>query len=236
MVTVSLDGPPAVHERIRGQKGAFSRSRRGIAALVSARGRNASPLLLINCVISKANMAFLDEMAPLAQELGADILQMQHTIFNTAGNIERHNRWLSPEFARSQGLNLVLPSIPEGEYYESEVTAADLHRLQDGLRKVRRRADGRVRLQFFPDLPAELLDPYYLDLNHPFPQVCQALWKGCRILPDGTVSPCLHLVAGNITRQPFREIWNGPQMRKFRQLVGKRLFPGCARCCSRSFT
>jgi len=236
MVTVSLDGPRAIHERIRGQKGAFNRSCQGINALVSARGRRASPLLLINCVISKANMPFLEEMMPLAQELGADILQLQHTMFNTADNIERHNRCLSPEFARCQGLNLVLPSIPEGEYYESEATAADLRHLQAGLREVRRRANGRVRLQFFPNLPTELLAPYYLDLNHPFPQVCQALWKGSRILPDGTVSPCLHLVAGNISQQPFREIWNGPQMRRFRRLVGQRLFPGCVRCCSRSFT
>jgi MoaA/NifB/PqqE/SkfB family radical SAM enzyme len=236
MVTVSLDGPPEVHDRIRGQQGAFRRSREGIAALVKARGGGAAPLLLINCVISKANIPFLEQMAPLAQELGADILQLQHTMFNNADNIELHNRWLSPEFARSQGLDLVLPSIPAGEFYESEVTAADLHQLQAGLEKARSQARGRLRLQFLPNLPGALLAPYYLDLKHPFPQVCQTLWKGCRILPDGTVSPCLHLVAGNIARQPFREIWNGPQMTRFRQLVNRRLLPGCARCCSRSFT
>ncbi len=33
---------------------------------------------------------------------------------------------LSPEFAAEQGLDLAPPSIPEGEYYESEITAADL--------------------------------------------------------------------------------------------------------------
>ena len=38
------------------------------------------------------------------------------------------------------------------------------------------------------------MEPYYLDLTHAFPQECNAPWKGCRILPDGTVSPCLHLV------------------------------------------
>lgn len=236
MVTVSLDGPQEVHDRIRGQKNAFGRSREGISALVAARGRGTPPLLTINCVISKANMAFLDRMAPLALELGADILQFQHTMFNTPDNIERHNRWLSPEFARSQGLDLIPPSVPEGEFYESEIAAPDLDLLQAGLEQARRQARGRLRLQFLPNLPGGLLAPYYLDLNHPFPEVCPALWKGCRILPDGTVSPCLHLVAGNIARQPFREIWNGPQMRRFRQLVGRRLFPGCARCCSRSFT
>ena len=235
MVTVSLDGPQEVHDRIRGQKGAFNRTLKGIAALVAARGRGASPLLLINCVISKENIPFLSQMAPLAQELGADILQFQHTMFNAPEQIERHNRWLSPDFARKQGLEMVLPSIPEGEFYESAITARDVELLRTGL-ETARQARGRLRLQFLPNLPEALLAPYYLDLNHPFPQVCPALWKGCRILPDGTVSPCLHLLAGNIATQPFQEIWNGPQLRRFRQLVGRRLFPGCARCCSRSFT
>jgi MoaA/NifB/PqqE/SkfB family radical SAM enzyme len=236
MVTVSLDGPAEIHDRVRGQRGAFRRSQEGIAALIAARRGRAAPLLLINCVISKANIGVLEEMAPLALELGADILQIQHTIFNSPDNVERHNRWLSREFAEAQGLDLVTPSIPAGEFYENEITREDLPQLRAGLEEARRRARGRLRLQFLPNLPAELLASYYLDLKYPFPQECLDLWKGCRILPDGTVSPCLHLVAGNITRQPFREIWNGPQMQRFRRLVNRRLFPGCARCCSRSFT
>ncbi len=236
MVTVSLDGPPEIHDRIRGQRGAFRRTREGIAALLAAREGRGGPLVLINCVISKANIPILGEVASLALEMGADILQLQHTIFNSRENVERHNCWLSQEFARSQGLDLVTPSIPPGEFYESEITREDLPRLRAGLEEARRLAQGRLRLQFLPNLPDDLLASYYLDLNHPFPQVCQDLWKGCRIMPDGTVSPCLHLVAGNITQQPFREIWNGPQMQRVRRLIGRRLFPGCARCCSRSFT
>ena len=238
MVTVSLDGPLEVHDAIRGQEGAFRKTCEGIKALVAARDRQRSPgpIILINCVISKASLPTLDHMVPLALGLGADILQIQHTIFNAAANVQRHNRALSPEFAAKEGLDLAPPSIPEGEYYESEITPADLPGLLDQLREVRRLAKGRLKLLFLPNLPLDLLKPYYLDLAHPFPQVCKALWKGCRILPDGTVSPCLHLVVGNIAAQPFPEIWNGPKMRRFRQIISRRLFPGCARCCSRSFT
>ncbi len=238
MVTVSLDGPLEVHDAIRGQEGAFRKTCEGIKALVAARDRQRSPgpIILINCVISKASLPTLDHMVPLAHGLGADILQIQHTIFNTAANVQRHNRALSPEFAAKEGLDLAPPSIPEGEYYESEITPADLPGLLDQLREARRLAKDRLKLLFLPNLPLDLLKPYYLDLAHPFPQVCNAPWKGCRILPDGTVSPCLHLVAGNIAAQPFPEIWNGPRMRRFRQIISRRLFPGCVRCCSRSFT
>jgi Fe-coproporphyrin III synthase len=238
MVTVSLDGPPEVHDGIRGQAGAFHKTRQGLKALVAARERHRrpGPIITLNCVISKASLATLDQMVPLAHEIGADILQMQHTIFNSAANVQRHNRALSPRFAADQGLELAPPSIPAGEYYESEITPEDLERLKDQLREAQGQAKDRVKLNFLPKLPPDLLGPYYLDLSHPFPPVCNAPWKGCRILPDGTVSPCLHLVAGNIMAQPFQEIWNGAKMRRFRQILSRGLFPGCARCCSRSFT
>jgi MoaA/NifB/PqqE/SkfB family radical SAM enzyme len=237
-VTVSMDGPQEVHDAIRGQKDAFSKTTAGLRALVAARdrARRPGPIITINCVISKASLATLDQMVPLAQELGVDILQIQHTIFNSAANIQRHNRVLSPEFAAAQGLELTPPSIPEGEYYASEITPADLPLLRDKLAAIPRLAQGRVKQVFLPNLPFNLLEPYYLDLAHAFPSECIAPWKGCRILPDGTVSPCLHLTAGNIASQPLAEIWNGPQMRRFRQIISQRLFPGCARCCSRSFT
>jgi MoaA/NifB/PqqE/SkfB family radical SAM enzyme len=237
MVTVSMDGPLEVHDAIRGQAGAFRKTCEGIKALVAARVRRRSPgpIILINCVISKASLPTLDQMVFLAHDLGADILQIQHTIFNVAADIQRHNRALSPEFAAQEGLDLIPPSIPEGEYYESEITLADLPWLLNQLQKARRLAENRLKLVFLPNLPLGLIEPYYLDLTYPFPQVCNAPWKGCGILPDGTISPCLHLVSGNIAAQPFAEIWNGPKMRRFRQIISHRLFPGCARCCSRSF-
>jgi MoaA/NifB/PqqE/SkfB family radical SAM enzyme len=238
MVMVSMEGPPEIHNAICGQEGAFQKTGAGIKALVAARNRQGAPgpLILINCVISRANLDTLDQLVPMAHELGADILQIQYTIFNSAANVRRHNRALSPEFAADQGLDLAPPSIPDGEFYESEITPADLPQLLAQLQEARRLAQDRLKLFFLPNLPVALLEPYYLDLTYPFPQVCNALWKGCRILPDGTVSPCLHLVAGNIATQPFQEIWNGPRMRRLRQIISRRLFPGCARCCSRSFT
>ena len=238
MVTISLDGPREVHDAIRGQEGAFQKTCTGIEALVAARERQGSPgpIILLNCVVSKDSLPILDQMVPLAHELGADILQIQHTIFNTAANVQRHNLALSPEFATRAELDLAPPSIPEGEYYESKIIPADLPDMLNQFQKARRLAKNRLKLLFLPNLPTDLLGPYYLDLTHPFPQVCKSPWKVCRILPDGTVSPCLHLVVGNITTQPFAEIWNGPRMRRLRQVISRRLFPGCVRCCSRSFT
>jgi len=76
----------------------------------------------------------------------------------------------------------------------------------------RRLAEGRIKLLFMPNLPEKFLSPYYLDLDYPFPQHCDVFWKTLRVLPDGTVSPCLNLKLGNIVTDSFTEIWNGPKM------------------------
>jgi MoaA/NifB/PqqE/SkfB family radical SAM enzyme len=237
-ITVSIDGPPAVHDRIRGQEGAFARTQEGLKAVVDARLRlkRPGPIILLNCVISKDNVTVFKDMVPLAQSLGADFLQLQHAMFNSPHRVARHNQILSPSFAAAQDLDLVPPSIPPEEFYESLMGPEDLPQLQAGLAQVRREARGRLRLLLLPDLPDSLLGPYYLDLDYAFPQVCDDLWKSFRVMPDGTVSPCFHLVMGNIAEQSFDEIWNGPRMQRFRELIHARLLPGCVRCCSRRFT
>ena len=237
LVTVSLDGPAEIHNLIRGGDGVFRRTTAGIAALLASRRRlqEPGPLLILNCTISKANLASLNQMTPLALELGADLLQLQHTMFNLPDQVARHNRLVSPRWAQAHGLDLVFPSIPAEEFYESEIGPEDLPLLKERLEQVIKTAQGRLKLAFLPNLSLDELDSYYLDLRYPRLQVCKSLWKGCRILPDGTVSPCLHVTAGKITEAPLEEIWNGARMRNFRQVIARGLLPGCVRCCNRSY-
>jgi radical SAM protein with 4Fe4S-binding SPASM domain len=238
VVVVSLDGPPEFHDRIRGQEGIFARATAGFRALAAQRDKfgGYEPLLVINCTISRANLPVLDQMVPIAQELGADILQFHHTIFDWPANVAKHNRLLSPERSRKWGLDLAFPSISEHEYYQSEIRPADIPVLVDRLKEARRVAKGRLNLIFVPNLPLELIEPYYLDLDYPFAPICKRLWKSCRIYPDGTIAPCFHAMVGNIRERPFLELWNNPKMQRLREIINRGLLPGCARCCSRRFT
>ncbi|MHB9075215.1 MAG: radical SAM protein [Desulfobaccales bacterium] len=237
-VTVSLDGPGEIHDLIRGQKGVYRRATAGIAALVEARKRLKAPgpIVLINCTISKANLAVLDQMVSIALDLGADILGFQQTIFNSLTNVAQHNLLMPSLWTKFYGTDQASPFIPEADFYHSEIGTEDLPLLLDRLREAVRLAQGRLKLSFLPNQPLDQLKSYYTDLNYPTVQKCNALWQSCHILPDGTVSPCLHVVAGNITKQPFNEIWNGPQMQSLRKIITRRLLPGCARCCLRSFS
>lgn len=238
IVMVSLDGPAGVHDHIRGQDGLFSRATEGIRALVSERThrRVPAPLVGINFTISRDNVQVIEDMVPVALSLGVDSLQFQHTIFLSREHVEKHNGLFSEDFARRCSVDLAPPSIPEGEFYESEIEPSDAEVIAARLESAKQRSKGRrIHVSFLPDLPADQIYPYYTDLNHPFPGLCDTLWRTLRILPDGTVSPCLHVVAGNILDQSVREIWNGPSMTGFRRLVSQKLLPGCARCCSRNF-
>ncbi len=99
---------------------------------------------------------------------------------------------------------------PGGGVLRKRNRPEDLPFLRKRLEQAFKTARGRLRLSVLPNLPLEQLESYYLDLNYPALQVCDSLWKGCRILPDGTVSPCLHVAVGNITAEPSGQSGTAP--------------------------
>ena len=235
--TVSLDGPEEVHNRIRGVAEVYQRTARGVAALVEARKKagKPGPLIAINCVITPDNLELIDRMPEIAADLGADLLQIQHLMFNSPDRVGDHNRRFSPELARAQGFDLIDPSVPEGEYCPPLFGQADLKKIKEQLARLKNRPAGRPKILFMPRLDDSVVGPYYLDLDYPFSDVCSSLWRRCRILPDGTVAPCLHVLVGNAAKEPLLEVWNSAQMTAFRRLIAKRIFPGCVRCCHRPY-
>lgn len=238
IVTVSLDGPRHIHDRIRGVVGTFDAVEKGAEALVEARRRRGAPgpILSFNFTISKTNYEYMAETVEEAIRMDADFIQIQHTMFNTPERIEEHNSMFHQETLEELGLKMVLPSIGEGGFYQSSMGPDDIPKLLEQMDKSREIAGGRIKAHFMPDIPRELVEPYYLDLDHPFVEACSGFWKTLRIEPDGTVSPCLNLVLGNVREQPIEEIWNGPGMQNARNFVQHKLPPGCVRCCQRHFS
>lgn len=236
-VVVSLDGTEEYHDKVRGVPGAFKKTLRGVSALVEARKkRNSySPVIALTFTITKVNLPVMDQMTPLAIELGADIMQFNHAIWTSEEKAQLHNQILTPEFAQAHGLDLVAPSLPEGEYFPGELSREDMPAVLEGLKKAEEQAQGKIAINIIPSLDNRVIDPFYLDADYPFPSQCNSLWQKLRILPDGTVTPCLHVVVGNVREQSIAEIWNGPRMANFRKVVAKGLFPACMRCCDRSF-
>ena len=68
-VSVSVDGPPEVHDRIRGRAGAYDQAMRGIQAMIDEGGFKA---IQITSVINHQNIGLLDQMFDLFADLDID--------------------------------------------------------------------------------------------------------------------------------------------------------------------
>ena len=88
-LTLSLDGPPAVHDALRGAGSAEI----VLDALRDLAARNPRPVLRVNTVLMRDNLAAFGELARLVAEAGADELT-----FNALGGRDR------PEFFRHHRL------------------------------------------------------------------------------------------------------------------------------------
>ena len=261
-VTVSLDGPEEVHDRIRGAAGTFRRATEGIRALQEARRRAAKafPAIKVNCVITRHSIPTLLDTYQIVRELGVEELNLQHPIFDTAGNIELHNRVFPQAMEQQEALGCRLEAVgtetekptaylqpkayslqPKaskelGEYYDEQLTGDEYAQLEKTLVELLRREKALPRIEFFPPVRRKDWRGYYLDMRYPFRRRCTAPWTTMRLLADGTFEPCLHYVIGNVLETPLWELWNCPRMRDFRvRLLRNGLFPACVRCCYRCY-
>lgn len=72
------------------------------------------------------------------------------------------------------------------------------------------------------------------DPRSPYPNRCPDPWLKCYIDVHGNVQPCCAYVRvfGNIVRQPFDEIWNGPLYQRLRRKIHSRVPPLFCRECN----
>lgn len=233
-VTISLDGPEDLHDNIRGVAGTFQRARRGIEALFAARKEKgvAYPKVKVNCVILPLNITRLLEVYKVASQMGIEEINLQHPMFDSAKNVQRHNRIMARTFGKDFEETA---SKGEGEFYESRLSEADFQQLEMALDAIMRQPSPLPRVTFFPEVKRADWRGYYLDMDYPFSQRCRAIWTNMRLLADGSFEPCLHYHVGNVTEQPLWELWNDPKARRFRRQLAKGLFPACARCCYRCY-
>lgn len=216
-VIVSLDGPPAVHNRIRRVPGAFEQLAAGINALrqirpeIGVRGR---------CTAQKANHNSLCAVVQSAKEIGLDSISFLAADLTSAA-FNRPQGW-SPD--RQDRVALSVEEI--------EVLEAELERLIS---------------QHGPDLDSGFVVESasklrrlafhfraHLGLAQPIAPHCNAPWVSAVIEASGEVRPCFfHPALGNIHRQTLHDIVNSPEALQFRANLDIAANPVCRKCvCS----
>jgi MoaA/NifB/PqqE/SkfB family radical SAM enzyme len=222
-VIVSLDGPPAVHDRIRRVAGAFARLDAGVRALRRQRARYAESAhypVSARCTVQHENHGELRRTVAVALELGLDSLSflaadLTSTAFNRPGG------WPAQQQARV-GLTAAQIDVLEAEIeallheFRAQVSAGFIREDAAKLRRLARHFRA------------------HLGLEQPQAPRCNAPWVSAVIESDGTVRPCFfHAPYGNVRGHSLREVVNGPAAVAFRRSLDVAGNEICRRCvCS----
>lgn len=237
-IAVSIDGPPAVHDRIRGRESSFARAAAGIRAVAHwrrERGR-ALPVQMAILPVTELNArdvpAALDALRALPLDLvnvglrwfvppkeGAEYERVMRESFGVEATSWRGFEFAWPDDAAGKGVLKGLVSVLDSARRRRLV---DVHR-------------GRPWVSFVPDVAARDVPAYFEQPARTFGHdLCPVAWYFAQIEPDGNVCFCGDFpdyVIGNVREEPFTSVWKGERARAFREKLAKEPLPICARCC-----
>lgn len=231
-VHVSLDGPPALNDDIRGLPGGFKRAFEGLRrlhALRESRGRT-KPFLSVCCTLSWKNMSGVEAMAEAVEgeKVPVDLLLFQHLEIVTPRIVEQTNAM----WRKYLGV--------ETDWWRAnchDMSRADLDGYWRGLKRVRSRRFRYIRqIMQEPDLTRAELAQFYLRVEKPlarFRGTCLAPFQEAFVFPDGEIWSCPGLSMGNVAQGGFKAAFNGESYRKLRRTLAEvERFPVCTRCAN----
>jgi Fe-coproporphyrin III synthase len=216
-VIVSLDGPPAVHNRIRGIARGFELLMKGVQDLRCFR-----PDIVIRarCTVQRENHASLRATVQSAKDLGLNSISFL-AVDAVSDAFNHPEGWAQPS-ADSVTLDSQQIEALEKEMedliheYAAELKAGFVVETPEKLRRIVRQF--RV----------------YLGQVQPVAPYCNAPWVSAVVSAEGEVRPCFfHPAFGNIHSHSLEEIVNSPQALQFRSELSVADNPICQRCvCS----
>lgn len=222
---VSIDGPPDLHDTIRGKAGLSVCLANGLKRIFELKDKGMKPEVFINFTITDLNYGHLCETLKYFED--------QQWLINSV--VFSHLNFVTKEMAKRHNA-LYANSYPASCSCVSSVdhSSIDLDILFDQLEKVKKQS--RFKTLFSPSLDRKGLDVFYKKHDKPVSSPgCKALLNFVQILADGNVTGstrCFNISLGNIYNQSLTGIWNGSKRRKMiNDLNENGLFPACLRCC-----
>ncbi|NLH48318.1 MAG: radical SAM protein [Myxococcales bacterium] len=234
VVTISLDGPPEVHDAVRGQKDAFARTLAGIGNLAAARqaiGRR-GPLIQISSVIQALNAGRLRETYGLCRGLPIDWWNVQLLNFLTPDAAVAADH-LAQKWGYAPG--------PWGAFVRDELRHFDHAALAESVAWIKRRISPfAISFHRIGGFDAAALRNYYANGELPRQKkLCAAPFISLHLAPNGDFVYCIdypYIAYGNVRTHSLRDAWRSAAADRFRGLVldefrrTGRTPPQCARC------
>ena len=223
-VNVSLDGPPDIHNFIRGNAHSFNKAVEGIEELAK---RTQNITIRVFCVITEWNVNHLTAFLKSLKNLPIELVGLMHSNFTPESVAAAHNL-VYGELCQATATNV---SDTHNEAINTEFLWKEIVEIK------KHKWDFPVR--FYPEIGSrERLEDYY---RHPevfFGKRCMDIFSNIMIKSNGDVIPshgrCYNLKIGNLYENDLKEIWNGEPITQFRKTLTKNggLLPACSRCCS----
>ena len=216
-VIVSVDGPPQIHDRIRGVQGAFQLLEEGVRTL-----SDLSPSTHIGgrCTVQKSNYRLLVETAAYTRDVGLKSLS-----------------FLGVDVS-SQAFNRLIV-WPDARQAEVSLTSEEINELEVQLERIVALSEAPEWGRFIVDSPQKIrrishLFRARLGLEGPKAPMCNAPWVSAVLELDGTVRPCFFQPPIGETRSTTLDsAVNGERAREFRRDLDVSSNTTCQRCvCS----
>ena len=227
-VTVSVDGPEAIHDAVRGVRGSFQQLARGLARLNELDGGTPRRVSRSICfTISPWSVAGLGEMPAVARRLGVDSLSIVPYCYVTAAMGEAWEReireTLGGEAFSWRGFH------HEESGVDPEVFAGQHRRYVESLQN----------LHDYPYMPLTAAE-YRTWFTDPIAPVgspgCANVERLIDIQPTGEANFCVDSpdgCLGHVRHATIAEIWNSERACRFRARRRQGLLGACHRCVAR---
>jgi MoaA/NifB/PqqE/SkfB family radical SAM enzyme len=224
-VTVSVDGPPDVHEAVRGVPGCFSRIEVGLGLLSDLEKKAAIRISRSICfTVSPWSVRGLGSMPDLARRLEIDTLVMVPYYYVPSAVGAAYEKQMAEKFGVTAFSWLGFRHETSG--VDFDVFLEQLRLYREGLRGIRD----------YPYLPfsEEQYRVWFSDAVTPVgPPDCANSERLLDVQPDGRANFCVDFPdyeIGSVLDSTLAELWNGDRAARFRAHRREAPFAVCHRC------
>ena len=227
-INISIDGPPEVHDYVRGVKGTYEIVREGIVeynkAWKNLKGKKRASPLSINCTVSVDNYHAIPEMINVAKDLDIKEVTLSLAYYFDANVGKEYELAFKNKFG--------LDAISWRGFFKNERNM-DYELLIKNINEVLHN-NNDVRFSVFPSINDKSIQDWFKDTNIPVSyDRCYSPWYMVNVMPNGDVNFCCDFgdyIIGNITQEPLLDMWFNNKALKFREEIMNERFSICKRC------
>jgi MoaA/NifB/PqqE/SkfB family radical SAM enzyme len=223
-IYISLDGPFDIHSKIRGNKKTSSKVKSAIENLVDAKKKlnSETPVLIINCTISKLNINNFEQIIPIVEKLGVDSIDFEYVGEFKQKNIDNtkiNGMRPTPFYIMQDSSNLL-----------DESQAKLLKKKMNDIKKSAKNYNIHINTDAVDSLTIEEIKKGIVPNKK-----CYFSRYNITIDPYGNVMGCFHFnnyIIGNIKDEDFEDIWKNKKHLAFLDSQKKGKIKICENCIS----